>query len=80
VACQQAAAAAGSVARALGTDVEAEPLRPWVRGALPTADGPLYLEHDLASGAARASRTPLWDPPHRIAGVRLPAFLERLAG
>jgi sulfide:quinone oxidoreductase len=78
VAAQQAAVAASSIARQLGAPVAAEPLRPWVRGALPTADGPLYLEHDLASGTARVSREPLWQPPHRIAGVRLPAFLERL--
>jgi sulfide:quinone oxidoreductase len=78
VASQQAAVAAASIARRLGADVQASPLRPCLRGALPTADGPLYLEHDLAAGTARASREPLWHPPHRVAGVRLPAFLERL--
>jgi sulfide:quinone oxidoreductase len=79
VACQQAAVAAGSIARRLGADLPAEPLKPVVRGALPTPEGTLWLEHDLSTGVARASREPLWDPPHRVAGVRLPAFLERLS-
>jgi sulfide:quinone oxidoreductase len=78
VAAQQGAVAATSIARHLGAAVEPSPLRPFVRGALPTAQGTLYLEHDLASGTARASYEPLWQPPHRIAGVRLPALLERL--
>ena len=78
VAAQQAAVAAAAIARLLGADVPSEPLKPRVRGALPTAEGPLYLEHDLGSGEARVSREPLWQPPHRVAGVRLPAFLERL--
>ena len=72
LACQQAAVAAGSITGAR------EPLKPVVRGALPIRDGTLWLMHDLASGEERASYEPLWDPPHRIAGVRLPAFLERL--
>ena len=78
LAAQQGAVAAASIARRLGADVQAGPLEPCVRGALPTAGGPLYLENDLAAGQARASRQPLWQPPHRIAGVRLPALLERL--
>ena len=49
VACQQAAVAAASAARHLGADVPAKPLAPCLRGALTTVDGPLYLEHDLAS-------------------------------
>jgi len=72
LACQQAAVAAASVC---GVH---QPLEPVVRGALPTADGPLYLVHDLNSGATAVSPDPLWDPPHRVAGVRLPAFLEEL--
>jgi sulfide:quinone oxidoreductase len=79
VASQQAAVAALSVARELGADLDPEPLSAVVRGVLPVSDGRLWLEHDLKSGTARASREPLWDPPHRIAGVRLPALLERLA-
>jgi sulfide:quinone oxidoreductase len=78
IACQQAAVAAAAMAGAAGADVTAEPLRPVVRGALPTGSGTLWLEHDLAGGGSRASREPLWQPPHRVAGVRLPAFLERL--
>ena len=78
LAAQQGAAAAASIARHLGATVEPTPPEAVVRGALPGPGGTLYLEHDLASGAARASREPLWDPPHRIAGVRLPALLERL--
>lgn len=79
LACQQAAVAAASIAAAVGADVPVEPLRPVVRGALPTPSGALWLEHDLASGEARASSEPLWDPPSRIAGVRLPAFLASLS-
>lgn len=78
LACQQAATAARSIAAAAGAPVTAEPLEPCVRGALPTGSGTLWLEHDLHSGVSRASREPLWDPPHRVAGVRLPAFLEKL--
>ena len=78
VAAQQGAVAAASLARHLGAAAEPASLEPCLRGALPTAQGTLYLEHDLASGAARVSHDPLWDPPHRIAGVRLPSLLERL--
>lgn len=78
IACQQAAVAACAIAAAAGADVTPEPLRPVLRGALPTGEGALWLEHDLASGASRASAEPLWDPPHRVAGVRLPALLEEL--
>jgi sulfide:quinone oxidoreductase len=79
IACQQAAVAAASAARALGAGAPDEPLRPVVRGALPTVAGTLWLEHDLSTGRARAATEPLWEPAHRIGGVRLPAFLERLA-
>ncbi|HWT93172.1 MAG TPA: FAD-dependent oxidoreductase [Solirubrobacteraceae bacterium] len=79
LACQQAAVAAASIAAAAGADVPVEPLRPVVRGALPTPSGALWLEHDLSSGEARSSDQPLWDPPSRIAGVRLPAFLASLS-
>jgi sulfide:quinone oxidoreductase len=78
MAAQQGAVAAVSLARHLGAAAEPASLAPCVRGALPTAQGTLYLEHDLVSGTARVSHDPLWDPPHRIAGVRLPALLERL--
>lgn len=80
VAAQQGAVAAITLGRLLGADAEAVPFAPCLRGALPTAAGTLYLEHDLAAASARVSLDPLWDPPHRIAGVRLPALLERLQG
>lgn len=78
IAAQQAAVAAVSIARVLGADLEPQPLSAVVRGVLPTADGTLWLEHDLKSGTSRASHDPLWDPPHRIAGIRLPALLDAL--
>ena len=80
LACQQAATAAQSIAHVADASVPADPLRPVLRGALPLPDGALYLEHDLAGGEARSSREPLWSPAHRVAGVRLPAFLEELEG
>jgi sulfide:quinone oxidoreductase len=78
IACQQAATAACAIAAAAGAGVTPEPLRPVLRGALPTGEGALWLEHDLSTGASRASADPLWDPPHRVAGVRLPGLLEAL--
>ena len=79
LACQQAATAAQSIAHRFDPSVSPDPLRPVLRGALPLpGGGALYLEHDLAGGEARSSLEPLWSPAHRVAGVRLPAFLEDL--
>ena len=80
IAAQQAATAAAAIARLAGADVDSPPLRAVVRGALPTERGPLYLEHDLGEGGSRASHEPLWDPPHRVAGVRMAGFLRELGG
>ena len=78
IAAQQGAVAAANIARLAGAEHDLEALKPVVRGVLATGGGRLYLEHDLSAGRSRASRDPLWEPPHRVAGVRLPAFLEAL--
>lgn len=80
IAAQQAEVAARGIAALTGADVTAEPLKPVLRGALPAPDGTLFLEHDLAAGASRAATEPLWHPPYRVAGLRLPQFLDERPG
>ncbi len=74
-----AALAAGrlgaTLARAAGATGVPEPDRVFVRGVLPTADGPLYLEADPADPShSVVSREALWWPAQRVAAPPLARF------
>ena len=89
LACQQADAAAETIAAELGVALEPAPFRPVMRGLLLTGGAPLYLRSVLtpagepAGGGARragrptsaAGRRALWWPPGKIAGRYLASLL-----
>jgi sulfide:quinone oxidoreductase len=78
IACQQADAAAGDIARLAGADVDAEPFRPVLRGQLLTGGQPRFMRHHLEGGHgddSEVSTDALWWPPGKIAGVHLAPYL-----
>ena len=78
LACQQADAAAASIAAAAGAPVEPEPFRPVLRGKLMTGSKPLYMRNDISGTAGDASETSghtLWWPPGKVAGAYLAPYL-----
>jgi sulfide:quinone oxidoreductase len=79
IACQEADAAAASIARQAGADVEPQPFRPVLRGELLTGSKPLYLRMDM-SGAegdrSESSGHTLWWPPVKVAGEYLAPYLD----
>lgn len=84
LAAQQAGVAAAGIAAAAGADVEPEPFRPVIRGALLTGEEPQFLRVDLSEredaaegGPAELSTSPLWWPPIKVAGPRLAPYLAR---
>lgn len=83
LAAQQADAAAASIARAAGADVEPAPFHPVLRGELLTGAHPLFLKSDISGGSgdvSLASEDPLWWPPSKVAGRHLAPYLaERLS-
>jgi sulfide:quinone oxidoreductase len=78
IAAQQAEAAAESIAAGVGAlDAEPRPFRPMLRGLLLTGHAPRYLRRDLArDDTSWVSETPIWWPPAKLVGRRLPAFLS----
>ena len=77
LACQQADAAAASIAAGAGAAVEAEPFTPVLRGMLVTEGRARFLRRDPAAGDAVAGRA-LWWPPSKVAGRELAGYLEGL--
>jgi sulfide:quinone oxidoreductase len=78
LAAQQAEVAATGIARAAGIDVEPEPFRPIIRGAMITGDEPQFIRADLGNeGATEVATSPLWWPPIKVAGRRLAPYLAR---
>jgi sulfide:quinone oxidoreductase len=80
LATQQADAAAGAIAAALGSPHAPEPFEPVLRAALLTGSAPLYLRADLHHPGAPpdvAGRA-LWWPPGKIAGRHLSPYLAHL--
>jgi sulfide:quinone oxidoreductase len=78
LACQQADAAAQSIAAAAGADVQPEPFKPVLRGKLMTGSKPLFMRSDISgtSGdAAESSGHTLWWPPGKVAGRYLAPYL-----
>jgi sulfide:quinone oxidoreductase len=71
LAAQQAAAAASSIARALGADVAPEPFRPVLRAMLLDPAGRRFLD----STRGDLPTTPLWWPPTKVAAPHLSEYL-----
>ncbi|MBJ7328331.1 MAG: FAD-dependent oxidoreductase [Solirubrobacteraceae bacterium] len=80
LAAQQAAVAAAHIAATAGADVQPQPLRPVLRGLLPTSHGPLFLRAELddPDGTSTAADAPLWWPPSKISTRFLAPHLARL--
>jgi sulfide:quinone oxidoreductase len=79
LACQQADAAAASIAGQAGAGVEARPFKPVLRGELLTGSRPLFLRSDISGTAGDRSESSghtLWWPPAKIAGDYLAPYLE----
>jgi sulfide:quinone oxidoreductase len=81
LAAQQADAAASAIAALAGAEVEPQPFRPVLRGALLTGHAPLYLRADPVGGSdSRAAPAALWWPPSKIAGRLLAPYLASRLG
>ena len=83
LACQQADAAAASIAAAAGAEVTPRRFRPVLRGELVTGSRPLFLRADIsgtAGDSSEASGHTLWWPPVKIAGDFLAPYLEAREG
>jgi sulfide:quinone oxidoreductase len=76
LAAQQADAAAATIAAEAGAPVEPAPATRVLRAELVTAERPLYLRAWPATDrTGQVSSSPLWDPPGKIAGRFLAAFI-----
>jgi sulfide:quinone oxidoreductase len=78
LACQQADAAAESIAAGAGASVDPTPFKPVLRGKLLTGARPLYLRGDRSGGAgddSTSSGQTLWWPPGKVAGAYLAPYL-----
>lgn len=81
LAAQQADCAASAIAARAGAQVDPQPFRPVLRGALLTEWGPRYLRAPLGETTEGiAARSPLWWPPAKVAGKYLAPFLVGQAG
>jgi sulfide:quinone oxidoreductase len=82
LACQQADAAAESIAAQAGVDIEPTPFRPILRGKLLTGSRPLYMRNDISGTAGDESKSSehiLWWPPGKVAGAYLAPYLSARA-
>jgi sulfide:quinone oxidoreductase len=78
LACQQADAAAESIAAQAGADIEPTPFRPVLRGKLLTGSRPLYMRSDISGTTgdnSTSSGHTLWWPPGKVAGAYLAPYL-----
>jgi sulfide:quinone oxidoreductase len=75
LAAQQADAAAQSIARAAGAEVDPQPFAPVLRGLMLTGLTPRFMEAELGRLESVVDTEPLWWPPGKIAGRRLGPFL-----
>jgi sulfide:quinone oxidoreductase len=78
LACQQADAAAESIAAQAGADVDPSPFRPVLRGKLLTGARPLYMRTDVSGTKGYQSASSghtLWWPPGKVAGAYLAPYL-----
>ena len=72
IACQQADAAAATIAARAGAPIVSEPFTPVLRGMLVTERGALHMRDGEVAGR------PLWWPPAKIAGRELAGYLAGL--
>jgi sulfide:quinone oxidoreductase len=83
LAAQQADAVAETIAACAGTDIDPQPLRPILRGALLTGGSPLFLRADISGDAGDdstiADRSSWW-PPNKLCGRYLAPFLSSQVG
>jgi sulfide:quinone oxidoreductase len=79
LAAQQALAAAQSIAKRAGADVQPEPFRPVLRGVLLTGRGSAWLRRHPDDEQGEAERRALFWPPTKIAGRYLSPYLAELA-
>jgi sulfide:quinone oxidoreductase len=78
LACQQADAAAESIAAQAGASVDPSPFRPVLRGKLMTGARPLFMRNDISGAAGDESTSSghtLWWPPGKVAGAYLAPYL-----
>jgi sulfide:quinone oxidoreductase len=78
LACQQADAAAESIAAQAGAGIEPTPFKPVLRGKLLTGSAPLYMRSDISGTAgddSASSGHTLWWPPGKVAGAYLAPYL-----
>lgn len=78
LACQQADAAAESIAAQAGADIEPTRFKPVLRGKLMTGSQPLFMRADISGTAgdqAKTSAHTLWWPPGKVAGAYLAPYL-----
>lgn len=81
LAAQLADCAASAIAELAGADVDPQPFRPVLRGALLTEWGPRYMRARLDEVAEEpATKSVLWWPPAKIAGKFLAPYLASRAG
>jgi sulfide:quinone oxidoreductase len=80
LAAQQADVVAAAIAARAGIAIEPEPLRPVLRGALPTGGEPRFVEAELAADGSFSSTVSdacPWDPPEKIVARHLGPYLAR---
>jgi sulfide:quinone oxidoreductase len=78
LACQQADAAAETIAVQAGADLEPAPFKPVLRGELLTGGEPLFIRNDISGAAGDRSESSghiLWWPPGKVAGAYLAPYL-----
>ena len=82
IACQQADAAAESIAARVGATLEPEPFRPVLRGLLLSGTTARYLRSDAAGGQGDAlgTRFALWEPASKVFGRHLLPYLWKEMG
>ncbi|MEA2242072.1 MAG: sulfide:quinone oxidoreductase, partial [Solirubrobacteraceae bacterium] len=79
LACQQADAAAESIAAQAGASIDPAPFRPVLRGKLMTGSRPLYMRADISGASgddSTSSGHTLWWPPGKVAGAYLAPYLS----
>jgi sulfide:quinone oxidoreductase len=75
LACQQADVAARHIAHGAGGPLDAEPLKPVLRGRLITGDTDQFLRRDLEGAHGQTADQALWWPPAKIYGSYLSRFV-----
>jgi sulfide:quinone oxidoreductase len=79
--CQQADAAAESVAALAGVPLTPKPFDPVMQAKLLTDGEPLYLTAEITGGhgfSSRVTDTPSWSPPNKIPARFMAPYLETL--